>query len=88
MFHAAAAVLLDLGIERGSHRGVISALGEFVVKPGRMDSRYHASLRRAFEARSESDYLPAPRDTIQQAQAMLEEARQFVSVCRSLPRKP
>ncbi len=34
MFHAATAVLAVKGIKRSSHRGILSAFGEYLVKPG------------------------------------------------------
>ena len=83
MFHAATAVLLKSGVERSSHKGVISAFGEFIVKPGHLLPAFHASLRRAFEARIESDYLPTPSDSVEMAEALLREAEAFVAACRS-----
>ncbi|MFC1783855.1 HEPN domain-containing protein, partial [Planctomycetota bacterium] len=56
MFHAAKAILLDKGIERNSHQGIISAFGEFLSKPGLVESKYHQYLREAFDLRQESDY--------------------------------
>lgn len=82
MFHAATAALLELGIERSSHKGVIAAFGESLVKVGRMDARHHAALRRAFEARVESDYLPKPAESVDKAGATLDEARELVAACR------
>ena len=83
MFHAATAALLALGIERSSHRGIIAAFGESLVKGGHMDARHHAAFRKAFDARIESDYLPEPAETIEKARAILDEAREFIVACRS-----
>lgn len=84
MFHATTAVLLELGIERSSHKALISVFGESVVKKGLMDKRFHNYLRRAFEARSESDYLPLPSESVEKAGVMLKQATEFVSSCREL----
>lgn len=81
MFHAATAVLLLLGVERSSHKALISAFGEFVVKRGLMEIQYHGYLRKAFEARSESDYLPSSSETAEDASAILEQAGDFVRRC-------
>ena len=58
MFHAATAVLLARGIKRSSHRGMLSAFGEHVVKPGAIDRTFFQHLRDAFERRQQSDYEP------------------------------
>lgn len=81
MFHAATAVLLLLGFERSSHKALISAFGEFVVKKGFMEVRYHGYLRKAFEARSESDYLPSSSETAEDAKVILGQAGEFVRRC-------
>jgi hypothetical protein len=81
MFHAATATLLLVGVERSSHKALISAFGEFVVKKGFMEARYHGYLRNAFEARSESDYLPSPSETAEDANVILEQAGEFVGEC-------
>jgi uncharacterized protein (UPF0332 family) len=83
MFHAAKAVLTEMDIARASHRGVIAAFGQFVVKPGHMHPRFHASLRQAFNARAESDYLARPEDSMGDARAFLERAREFVTAVQS-----
>jgi len=81
MFHAATATLLLVGVERSSHKALISAFGEFVVKKGFVEARYHGYLRNAFEARSESDYLPSPSETAEDANLILEQAEEFVGAC-------
>ena len=84
MFHAATAVLMKVGIERSSHGALIAAFSQFLVKPGLIDKRFHTLLRKAYEARSGSDYLPSAGDTLERGKGMLEGARQFVAACREL----
>jgi uncharacterized protein (UPF0332 family) len=55
MFHAAKAVLLSREIERGSHHAVLSAFGEYIVKPGLLDRRFHTYITKAFARRNECD---------------------------------
>ncbi|VAX21919.1 hypothetical protein MNBD_NITROSPINAE03-47 [hydrothermal vent metagenome] len=81
MFHSATAVLLNLGIERSSHKGLIAAFGEHVVKKEIMEKKYHAHLRNAFEARIESDYMPFPDESNSSAQTTLQQARDFFVSC-------
>ena len=44
MFHAATAVLADRDIKRSSHRGILSAFGEHLVKPGLVKKSLHQSF--------------------------------------------
>ena len=81
MFHAATAALLEHGLERSSHG---AAFSQFLVKPGLLDRRLHAYLRKAFDARSESDYWPSPAATLRRAERTLENSREFVAACRAL----
>lgn len=89
LFHAATAVLLELGVQRSTHRGVWSAFGQFVTKPGLMDVRHHHAGIELFAARSRSEYRAQPEDTPQSAEADLATARDFVAACRTfLERRP
>ena len=51
MFHAATAALLQRGIKRRSHQGIIAAFGQIFVKPGIVDARFHKYLTKAFSLR-------------------------------------
>lgn len=82
MFHAATAVLLDMGIQRGSHHGLWSAFGQFVASPGLIEARHHRAGTRLFAARSRSEYLATPTDTREDAERDLGTARDFVAACR------
>ena len=84
MFHAATAVLLLKGIERSSHHGILAAFGEFLVKPGLIESRFHAYIREAFLLRNECDYLSMSSASKSQAQEILAQAKEFVQTCRQL----
>ncbi|MBF0292041.1 MAG: HEPN domain-containing protein [Nitrospinae bacterium] len=84
MFHAATAVLLEEGIERSSHKGVISAFGEIIVKGGRLEKRFHEYLREAFDSRILSDYFPTPSVSDIYASEMLANAEDFVRACRGI----
>jgi uncharacterized protein (UPF0332 family) len=85
MFHAATAVLLGEDIKRSSHRGIISAFGEFLVKPGRIDEKFHQYFREAFDLRQQSDYEPIADITFDQTQQTIQRAREFVEACKNLP---
>ena len=83
MFHAATAVLLKRDIKH-SHQGLISAFGQFIVKPGQIEPRFHKYITEAFDLRQESDYQPLVEVTAQQAGKVLDRAKEFVEICRKL----
>ena len=84
MFHAATAVLATKGIKRSSHRGILAAFGQYLVKPGLIEQKFHLYLREAFELRQQADYDPIVDVDIQQAKQILEQAIDFVDACRKL----
>ncbi len=84
MFHAATAVLLREEIKRSSHQGIISAFGEFLVKPGRVEQKFHQYFREAFDLRLQSDYEPIVDMTIEQTQQIIQRATEFVEACQKL----
>jgi hypothetical protein len=71
MLHAANAVLLELGIERGSHHGVWAAFGEHVTARGLMDARHPGE--------SIADRLSLPPEWLNVAQSG------SIAVCRFSP---
>ena len=88
MFHAGKAILVELGIERGSHHGLWAAFGQFVTAPGLMDVRFHHEGIRLFSARSRSEYQAKPTDTLADAEKELGVAREFVAACRAFLEGP
>ena len=84
MFHAATAVLVAKGIKRSSHRGILSAFGQYLVKPGLIKQEFHLYLREAFELRQHTDYDPIVDVNAEQAKETLEQAIDFVDACRKL----
>ncbi len=87
-FHAATAVLLELGIQRSSHHAVWAAFGQFVAAKGLMDVQHHRSATHLFRARMRSDYLGVPAVTPQTAEEALATARDFVGACRAFLETP
>lgn len=74
------------GIERSSHKGIISAFGEEFIKSGQMERRFHEYLREAFDARCLSDYFSSPSPLDVRADEVLANAKMFVEVCKELTR--
>jgi hypothetical protein len=82
MFHGATAVLMERGIERSSHHGIIAAFGEFLVKPGHVSKEFHRNLQEAFAARSDGDYESTVAFSRQDTETMIQRAKEFLEVCR------
>lgn len=84
IFHAATAVLLEKGVERSSHKGVISAFGEIFIKGDLLEKRFHEYSRGAFDARILSDYFPSPSPDGIHADEILSNAGEFIKACQNL----
>jgi uncharacterized protein (UPF0332 family) len=84
MFHAATAALAAKDIKRSSHRGILSAFGQYLVKPGLIEQKFHLYLRETFELRQQTDYDPIVDIQLQQAKEILEQAIDFVDACKKL----
>lgn len=81
MFHAATAVLLSKGIQRSSHHALISAFGQFIIKPGLIDYVHQQSFQQVFDLRRECDYEPIIDVTDNEAAEILKKAEFFVAAC-------
>ncbi len=82
MFHAATAALTSKGIQRKSHRGILSAFGEHLIKTGEIDKKFHKSLHEVFELRQQTDYNPVVDIDNYQAKEILTKAIDFVDACK------
>ena len=49
MFYAASAALASIGVSRSKHSGIIAAFGEYLVKPGYVESEWGRLLSEGFE---------------------------------------
>lgn len=84
MFYCAEAVLLEKGLQFTSHRGVISAFGQYLVKTGDLPVEMHDWLREAFDKRQRGDYVPISmleqrdfNDLREKAEAFVQKTEQF-----------
>jgi uncharacterized protein (UPF0332 family) len=78
MFYCAEAALLTKNLSFSSHKGVISAFGEYFVKPGVFIREMGKELNRAFEKRQLGDYEYTFVITPSEAKQMLESGKGFV----------
>lgn len=60
MFYCAEALLITKGMTFSSHRGVISAFGQYLVKPGELPVEMHRWRQEAFDKRQTGDYMSLP----------------------------
>jgi len=80
VFHIASAALLWRDIERAKHSGIMSAFGEFLVKPGFIEPEYARIYADAREWREEQDYSDAARALDEQTAAQIvNDAERFVA---------
>lgn len=92
MFDAARAALLACNAPVESenartHRGLISAFGQYVVKPGRLPVVFGKSLNRAHEIRLLADYSGDPVDA-KDADELVRHATEFVLAIKALLDEP
>lgn len=80
MFYVAEALLLDLGIARSKHAGVIAAFGQHLVKPGRVPAEYHRFLLDARNLRDAGDYSITSTVTQAQAAEQIDHAERFIDL--------
>ena len=66
--------------------GAYFCVGQLLVKPGYIESKFHKYFTEAFDLRQESDYQPLVEVTEQQVGKVLERAKEFVEICRNLCR--
>jgi uncharacterized protein len=78
VFHAARALLLLEGVEPKTHAGVSRMVGEYLVRPGKLDAHAGMVFTRLQAYRQASDYSYAFEIAEADAIAELAEARAFV----------
>jgi uncharacterized protein (UPF0332 family) len=88
VFHTASAALLWLNIERAKHSGVQAAFGEFLVKPGTIESEFGQIYTKIRKARETEDYdVMAVLLTAEAASQIVAEAERFVTRLESYLRQ-
>jgi uncharacterized protein (UPF0332 family) len=89
MFYSAEAALLTKGLSFSSHKGVISGFGEHFVKTGIFPKEMARELNRAFEKRQLGDYEYTTVISQEDAEEILEKAKDFVeTIARWLEKLP
>lgn len=82
-FHAASAILVHLGEQARTHRGVYSLLEKRVVTPGHLAAEHLVQLARLQEQRSIADYGASRHIEAMQMDRILGDARGFLDAARA-----
>jgi len=78
MFYMVEIVLLTKDLSFSKHSGTIAAFGQYFIKTGIFDKKYHKMLTSAFKARNIGDYGFYEKISKEEAQAVLNDAEIFV----------
>lgn len=84
VFHAARGLLVSVGIEVETHKGLVSMIGEHFVRPGRMSSRMGRLVSRMQRDREDADYSTGSVFTAEEATQMIADADIFLAEARKL----
>jgi len=88
VFYAASAALLQKGLTFRTHRGLIGAVHQHLVKTGQLPTKAGETINSLFEDRQLSDYEPLPSRMPQmEAEKALELAQHFVSEIKAMLQK-
>lgn len=79
MFYVAQALLDREGLAFSSHAAVISAFGQYLVRPGKVPAQYHRQLIDAQAQRTRADYDPQPNLSEQDAEILIAQAQDFLT---------
>jgi uncharacterized protein (UPF0332 family) len=83
-FHSANAILVHLGVQARTHRGIQALLERHAVQPGLLAREHLSGLARLQERRSVADYGVAEDVTAEQMVVILADARTFLDAARVL----
>ena len=83
-FHTAAAVLIRLGQQARTHRGLHSLFETHVVVPGLLAREHLQRLARLEERRGVADYRVDLEIPLDQARGLVDDARALLSAGRAL----
>ncbi len=78
MFYTTEALLNEKELHFSKHGGVHGAFGEHYIKTGLFDARYHRWLLDAFDRRIEGDYSEEVVVVDQDANELIEQAKDFL----------
>jgi len=84
MFYIAQALLDARGLSFSSHKGVISAFGQHLVKTQELESRFHQALTAAYGQRQLGDYAVDSGLQLEDIETMPINAKDFLATARKM----
>lgn len=84
MFYAASALLIQNNIVCHKHSAIISAIGRYFVKGGKLKTKFHQMLIAAFEDREMADYNVAWNATADEAKKRYLSASAFIEAIKKI----
>ncbi len=78
MFYVTEALLEEKNLRFSKHGGVHAAFGEYYVKAGLFDPKYHRWLLNAFDQRIEGDYGSEVMLVVEDVENLLAQAGEFL----------
>lgn len=88
MMYIAEAILVNEGLENKTHRGILAAFGENLVKTDKVPREFHRKLINAERLRIKADYGAANAVTNEEARQQIEYSEQFIRLSNQLIAKP
>lgn len=82
MFYVAEALLDQEGLSFSSHAAVISAFGQYLVRPGKVPAELHRQLIDAQAQRTRADYDPSPDLSELDADRLVSQAQTFLTTAQ------
>jgi len=82
MFYIPEGLLEAKGVSYSSHKGVISAFGQFFARTIEINPRFHQALLTAFSQRQLGDYRIETDLQQNDIDLLLSQAKEFISVAR------
>ncbi len=79
IFHAMRSVNCLDGFDSSKHSGVIAHFNQFVLKPGKMDSKYSEYIKKASYCREKSDYDDFYVVSKAETEEQVSNAKEFVN---------
>lgn len=84
ILHSARAALISRGITVKSHDAAKRLFGQHLVRPGQIEKRYAAILRRQQDDRALADYDAQFHPSAEQVDTRIEEAEDFIDEMKRL----
>ena len=83
MFYVAEALLDQEGLAFSSHAAVISAVGQYLARPGKVPAQYHRQLIDAQAQRTRADYDPQPNLSKLDAETLIAQGQSFLTIAQT-----